>query len=146
MFLTRRRRFYYRSVMKHADRCIPGLSKLYERYAKRALGFEYGRNRAVFIMGKYVVKIPRCWDGVADNDWEGSVRHSPHPEEAKYVRTRMVYVDEIPIVFAEYVKPASIKDMKSILGTVPSWTDAIDCQQVGFNREGRLLAYDYGIR
>lgn len=26
----------------------------------------------------------------------------------------------------------------------PEWVDFVDCAQVGFNRKGKLVAYDYG--
>lgn len=37
----------------------------------------------------------------------------------------------------EFVKQAPLKDL-------PPWTDFVDCRQVGFNHQGKLVAYDYG--
>lgn len=127
------------------EKMLPGITQLFNRYIPRATGVTSGRNRVVFHMGRYVVKLPMNYGGVADNDWEGSVRHSQDPREAKYARTRMVYFGEIPVVFMEYVKSTGYSDLRN-LGPVPKWVDGIDCQQVGFNRRGQLVAYDYGIR
>jgi len=132
----------------HADdmeKMMPGITEIFNRYIPRAIGVTSGRNRVVFHMGHYVVKIPMNYNGIADNDWEGSVRHSPDPRMAKYARTRMVYHTEIPVVFMEYVKYIAYGELRE-RGPVPHWVDGIDCQQVGFNRRGQLVAYDYGIR
>ena len=125
---------------------FPGLTDLYLRFYKRSTAFFGGSNRVTFIMGRYVVKLPQNYDGIADNDWEGSVRHSPDLGAAKYARTRLIYVGQIPVLVMEYVEPWCYRDLQEKLGKVPTWVDFIDCQQVGYNRRGQLVAYDYGIR
>ncbi len=130
-----------------AEGCAGVLAHLHRRYAERCLGLSQGRNRNVFLFGRYVVKLPKNLDGVADNDWEGSVSNADDdPEEIRYPRTRMVYVHEVPVVFMEYVEPATAKDIEARLGAVPEWVCSVDCHQVGFTRDGRLVAFDYGIR
>lgn len=130
----------------HAEKSVRGVSALIARFQRRARSVMLGTNRITFMMGKYVVKLPRNLNGVADNDWEGSVRHSPHPEMPKYARTRLIYVGEIPVLFMEHVERWSYPQLEAKLGKVPAWVDGIDCQQVGYNRHGQLVAYDYGIR
>jgi hypothetical protein len=122
------------------------------RYATRTPDVLCGRNRMVFVFTNYVVKIPMNWDGVADNDWEGSVSNGENygdPQYVQYARTRLVYVGDIAIVFMECVRHASVREVEEHLGTPPGesdWTWSVDGGQVGFNRHGRLVAYDYGCR
>lgn len=100
--------------------------------------------------GGYVVKIPRNWDGVADNDWEGSVSNcEEYPQsdyQVQYARTRMIYFMDIPVVFMEHVLDSSSEEIRNKLGREPDWVWSVDGGQVGFNKQGRLVAYDYGIR
>jgi len=86
------------------------LKKLHVRYLKRALTVFSGRNRNVFIMpGNYVVELPTCLDGVADNDWEGSVSNSieslDNPLYVQYPKTKLAYQDGVPVVFMERITP-----------------------------------------
>jgi hypothetical protein len=98
-------------------------------------------------MGRYVVKIPKNLDGIVDNDWEGSVSNgNDDPHEIRYARTHLAWVDELPIVFMEWVEPATSREIIKRLGFEPDWVMSVDCGQVGFARDGRLLAYDYGPR
>lgn len=52
----------------------------------------------------------------------------------------------IPVVFTEKVDDMSFADIKKMFGRVPDWVSSVDCGQVGVNRKGKLVAYDYGIR
>lgn len=123
------------------------IEALHRRYASRSRQVFCGRNRNVFDMGRYVVKVPKNLDGFADNDWEGSVSNAnDNPEEVRFARTRMVDFEEVPLVFMEYVEPASTETIVARLGQEPDWVRSVDCGQVGFARDGRLLAYDYGVR
>lgn len=142
----------YRCVC-FGDGAIDGaVKKLITRFAARTNEFDYGRNRITFMFDKYVVKVPRNWDGVADNDWEGSISNGANygdPQHVQYARTRLAYWDDLPIVFMERVALASVKEVEEHLGTAPGesdWTWSVDGGQVGFNRNGRLVAYDYGCR
>ncbi len=121
------------------------IGELFDRFANRCEEFSSGRNRAVFIFPKYVVKLPTCGDGCADNDWEGSICGS-EPDKIQYARTRLVYHHDIPIVFMERVEYASTKNMRAKLGHEPEWVHSVDCSQVGWTRKGRLVAYDFGMR
>ena len=127
------------------------LEPFHRRYADRALSAHPGRTRNVFVMPNgYVVKIPKNLDGFADNDWEGSVSNSEESlgsdDFVQYARTRLAYLDECPIVFMEEVVHASEKEIEKRLGFVPDWVGSVDCGQVGFNRAGLLVAYDYGVK
>lgn len=121
--------------------------QLHARYASRAKRVFSGRNRNCFDMGSYVVKIPKNLDGFCDNDWEGSVSNgNDDPNVVRYARTRMHYVDEIPVVFMEWVEHATGKKITEQIGYEPDWVMSVDCGQVGFTKDGRLVAYDYGCR
>lgn len=121
------------------------LLALHKRFKKRAFDILSGRNRNVFIMNGYVIKLPRNIYGAIDNEWEGCISNAnDDPEEIRYARTRLAYFNGVPIIFMEYVEYASNEKMKTVLGKVPSWTLSVDCGQVGFNKKGKLLAFDYG--
>ena len=120
--------------------------QLHMRYFKRCRRVFRGRNRNVFDMGSYVVKIPKNFYGMGDNEWEGSVSNANEdPEEIQYARTRLIYWEDIPIVFMEYVEPATSTEIVEKIGAEPEWVACVDCGQVGFNKNGRLVVYDYGI-
>ena len=127
------------------------LRKLHLRYARRAVKVFAGRNRNVFAMSNgYVVKVPSGPQGFADNDWEGSVSNTPETfgdiNEIQYPHTRLVYFErQIPILFMEYVEHARSAVTRSRLGFEPWWIGSVDGGQVGFNKHGRLVAYDYGL-
>lgn len=132
------------------DTFLEDREKLCARFRDRAEDVHCGRNREVFLMRGYVVKIPLNHCGIADNDWEGSVSNcEDYPQsdwQVQYARTRMVYVNDIPVVFMERVEYVTGKEIVQRLGHEPNWTGCVDGGQVGFNRSGRLVAFDYGIR
>lgn len=129
---------------RSGHRIIKGL---HERFASRCREVFMGRNRNTFDMGRYVVKVPKNLCGFADNDWEGSVSNANNdPSVVRYARTRLAYVDEVLIVFMEKVEPATSAEIVARLGFEPDWTNDVDGGQVGFTRDGRLVAYDYGLR
>lgn len=119
-----------------------------KRYLPRALDILTGRHRNVFIFKNYVIKIPRNINGLADNDWEGSISNAEDgdPEDVQFARTRMVYYKGIPIVFMERADWATRDEIAARLGYEPDWTGSVDCGQVGFNKQGKLVAFDYGLR
>ena len=103
---------------------------------------QIGRNRITYLFSNHVVKIPVDDNGVADNDWEGSLSNGESlndPNEVQYARTRLIYVKDIPIVLMQRVKPAFELNL-------PDWVNSVDCGQVGYTKAGRLVAFDYGIR
>lgn len=124
------------------------LLALKRKYKKRAKAVFMGRNRIVYDMGKYVVKIPLNEDGIADNDWEGSTVWEDSPDHIT-ARTRAAWVDckchgVIPILFAERVNFEALAGVG--YEALPEWAGSIDCGQVGYTKKGKLVAYDFGIR
>lgn len=84
--------------------------------------------------GKYVLKIPRNECGIADNLHESCVSGIYHN-----ARCRTINLFGTTCLVMEYLKPAGYED------DLPDWTGFVDCCQVGYNRNGKLLAYDFGI-
>ena len=128
------------------------LRYLCEKYAARCIGeILVGRNRNVFkLSSRVVVKIPTCLDGFADNDWEGSLSNDGEYEfdngYVQYARTRLCYYKDVPIVFMEYISYAGEEEITTRMGYEPEWVMSVDSGQVGFNRLGHLVAFDYGCR
>ncbi len=126
------------------------LLQLHQRYMPRAVASFGGRNRNVFVMaGGYVVKLPKNFHGIADNDWEGSVSNTKEsiddPNEIQYPKTRLAYKDGVAIVFMEFIEALTSDAIVERFGHEPDWVFSVDGGQVGVNKNGRLVAYDYGL-
>lgn len=96
----------------------------------------YGRNRAVFNSKHHVIKFPRRWDGFIDNDWEASVSHET------LAKGRLITIRGIDILVQEKLNIPEKVDYS----TMPEWVNGVDCGQVGYDKNGNLKAYDFGIR
>ena len=128
------------------------LKCIHKKYANKAVAFYGGRTRNVFDLGKgYVVKIPCSPGGEGDNDWEGSIFNGEDRDDLCAVqypdRKRLVYVGKykIPILFMELVMPLTGDKIIKLFGYEPDWVRSVDGGQVGVNKHGRLVAYDYGL-
>lgn len=97
---------------------------------------ECGRNRATFISKHCVIKFPLNDNGIADNDWEGSVSG---PELAK---GRWIEIDGFVCVIQE--KLTMLEDFS--YKNLPDWVGSVDGGQVGYDKKGRLKAFDFGYR
>jgi hypothetical protein len=128
----------------------PVINGLLNRYFNKTDKVHGGRNRIAFEFDTYVVKLPITLNGIADNDWEGSVSNDPDAEpnvwQVQYARTRLYYKGEIPVLFMEKVNYTTREELIDRFGKEPEWVSCVDCGQVGFNKGGKLVAYDYGIR
>lgn len=106
-----------------------------------------GRNRSVYRHGNYVIKFPMNEEGIFDNHHEAKVyRKSLHKEMTycKYARCRLLG-SILVMEYARYPGPHADKDDGYIRQKYcPDWACAIDCNQVGYNRKGEIVAYDYG--
>lgn len=120
-----------------------------------------GRNRQVWRRGNYVFKFPLNQYGVSDNNHEAQVYQLSLRKKlyCKYARCRLVlpWGTVLVMEFAGYPGPGSRpvtnaegKDDPtyhyiSWKNNLPTWCNSIDCGQVGYNRAGKIVAYDYGI-
>lgn len=95
-----------------------------------------GRNRAVFRRGRVVVKVPINAAGVDDNLYEVSLfeRYGQTKGYVPYARCRRAGL----LLVMEYVMHVGWHSNQ------PSWCPSVDCGQLGKNRKGRLVAYDFG--
>lgn len=103
-----------------------------------------GRNRMVFKLksGNYVLKFSLSFNGEADNDWEGCLVTNKNKifseERVRTPKTKWIKYQGFVCVLMEYIKPIEYeKDL-------PVWAKSVDGQQVGTNKKGIALAYDYG--
>ena len=100
-----------------------------------------GRNRAVYLLpsGKNVIKIPMNGDGIHDNLAEEYRYRVQRTSWYPLARCRLLPGSHNLIM--EYVK---FPDSYCGLRESNSWIDSVDCCQIGYNRVGKLVAYDYG--
>lgn len=99
-----------------------------------------GRNREAFLTkrGKYIIKVPLNEAGWSDNLIEVTDYERNRFLGREYMaRCRMVVLSGVPCLIMERVDPVT-----SLKG-LPEWTDFVDCRQVGYNRKGKLVAYDW---
>ena len=95
-----------------------------------------GGTRLVFSSGRFVFKLPINDFGFSANNWEAT-RYKERHNHFPLAKCRIIVVKNIPIIVMEFVKPVDEMDK-------PEWADFVDCQQVGRNRAGDIVAYDYG--
>ena len=97
-----------------------------------------GRHRTVFDMGDgYVLKLPWNFEGIYSNELEARTANDNHSSDICYARCELIDFLGVPAVKMEKVDIAP-------RGKLPSWTSYVDCQQVGYTTDGRLVAYDFG--
>jgi hypothetical protein len=97
-----------------------------------------GRNRIVWRRGNIVVKVPLNWNGLTDNWHE---RDTWLRERTRgYIPLASCRLYHNYALVMEYVK-----SYYSGADQMPRWVMSVDCGQVGHNKRGQLLAYDYGI-
>lgn len=108
-------------------------------------GFERidGRNRVAMISPdrRIVFKLPLNNSGMLDNYRERrafvlNIRKKGYVEMAA---CRIIIPDGdagVPMLAMQYVEPIRYSN------DLPKWVDCVDCAQVGYNRQGRLVAYD----
>lgn len=94
-----------------------------------------GRNRAVYLLpgNRNVIKIPLNDEGVFQNEYEArSAKRDDWLYRWQKARCRLIF----PCLIMEYVELGPFSDL-------PDWSDYVDCQQVGKNRLGNFVAYDW---
>ncbi|MGG6242656.1 hypothetical protein ACQ4N7_28955 [Nodosilinea sp. AN01ver1] len=105
-----------------------------------------GRHRLVFSYSdSEVLKVPKNKNGIYDNlfEWNlylklGSKQIPCMPVLAKCHSLK--YIHKIPCVVMERVSPIKLSHY---LGSIPSWANVIDRKQLGQNKAGVLVAFDY---
>lgn len=110
-------------------------------------GYEFkgcGRHRTCYAKpkSKYVLKIPRNLAGFEANRAEVAFyenRKQFTDSQDRMARCRLVMIHDIPCVVMEKIN----RDLGYGPNPWPNWVYTVDCQQVGFDRKGRLVAYDF---
>lgn len=117
-------------------------SKFIDKYGMPKLG----TSRATYISKSCVFKIPISLEGFRLNDWEGSLCSIGEEGTEYYIplaKSKLLYINDIPVVAMERVIEASLDDIKEKYGFIPDFVSAVDMGQVGFDSKGKLVAYDY---
>jgi len=102
-----------------------------------------GRTRRVYLAhsGKYVVKYPLNSTGEHANWQEAKdYKKGGFLEKENLARCRLATLRGKEVLIMEKVEPTNKFNKEG-----NSWVDYIDCQQVGYNRKGKLVAYDWAI-
>lgn len=96
-----------------------------------------GRHRAVFLLssGRWVIKVPVDDMGYHDN-WSEASQSKVNGWLKKEWKARCKLLRNGCLIM-EYVEP--VKSFSDL----PDWTNGVDCWQVGYTLDGRLVAYDY---
>lgn len=104
-----------------------------------------GTGRVTYISKTVVFKVPISDFGFRNNDIEASILsiHENTPYEIPIAYSRHLPNCEIPIVVMEKVKELTLTEIKDKLGEIPSFVSAVDMGQVGLNKKGKLVAFDY---
>ena len=110
------------------------------RKIRKLLPWKYlgqGNYRKTYLLpsGKYVIKIPINDDGQYNN-W-GEVKEYKEDKSGLLARCRLFkYRNQLCCIMEKLTIP---KDLHNL----PDWCSGIDCQQVGYTRKGKLVAYDW---
>ena len=100
-----------------------------------------GRLRVAFIdpTHRIVIKVPLSQDGDQANWFEA--RHWKSMLKAREIfpvaACRYTKIDNLQVLLMAFVKTIS-----GPIVDKPNWVDWVDCQQVGYDNKGRLVAYD----
>jgi hypothetical protein len=113
-------------------------------------GYEYlgyGRHRQVYLTAshKYVIKFPYNDDGEQAN-WEEAYEYANRIGRSYFplAKCRAFRYDGITCLIMEAVQePSWGNDDFEPSKDLPDWTRSVDLRQVGWNRRGELVAYDY---
>jgi hypothetical protein len=104
-----------------------------------------GRHRCVYLCpsGHYVIKFPINSDGEVANIEEAQAYKNGRGCVAK---CRLFEYNEACCLIMEAVAfPDDGEAWHQWSQTLPKWVKYIDCWQVGYNRKGELVAYDFSF-
>ena len=101
-----------------------------------------GQQRIVFkYSDKYVIKLPLSPKGIVDNNNEVNFKTNNPNSEIKTAHCEIVNIDDVNCLKMEYVDHWSAILHSSV--ELDNWCLDVDCLQVGFNKKGSLVAYDF---
>lgn len=121
--------------------------KLTKKYGRV---FGRGRHRTVFASDKYVVKIPHHEEGQKANEEEHQRYVTASAEDKlRMAKCKLKEIGGLKVVIMERVQRAyDLCDYTpreaDLPDECPEWIDEdVDCRQVGYDRKGNLVAFDY---
>lgn len=106
------------------------IEKLTAKYGQPSCG----RSRATFTSKHCVIKFPLNIAGLIDNGHEARYNDETTAKGRKIMLGDFVCVMQERLTYPE-----------SRLVNPPSWVYSVDCMQVGYDKKGRLKAYDFGF-
>lgn len=118
-------------IQKLIDKTIKQLKNKYEVIGE-------GRNRIVFLKDdNTVIKFPLREYGMYDNQSEADrfFRYGKTGDIIPSAKCSIFFLNNIALLEMERIH--LLKDQE-----VPKWADYVDCQQVGVNKDGVILAYN----
>ena len=113
------------------------VSKVVEKYNLTYLG--EGNTRQVYLTPSknYVIKFGNDWCNQSE-----AIAYERNREEfngpCRFARCKYISLDGVDCLIMEYIKPET-KSWRFLL----DWTSNIDCHQVGYDKRGKLVAYDF---
>lgn len=93
-----------------------------------------GYSRMTFFDKDFVYKVPRNSRGFDDNEREAAWKDDFIPLADCSLKVEMP--SGIPVLKMERVSPTVLKTEP------PEWVMWVDCAQIGYTKDGRLVAYD----
>ena len=121
------------------------IEKFVKDYGLQLMG--QGRHRRSYLSasGKYVYKFPINVHGENANKEETTIYAAD--SEGNKARCRLIWVQSLPVVIMEVVTPWWLdkRGQGQNGDRLPDWIWAYDGGQVGFNRKGKLVAWDYTL-
>ena len=142
------------AIMDCEEELLPGLRNFIQDFPF----INSGNSRAVFRKNQdWVIKYPLSLKGILDNRREALFQKNysfplakAHFELVNGIQVLiMEFIEELEIVrpssfpdsnWAEHTK---LKDSKGNILDIPEWVHNVDCMQVGLDKKGRLVAFDF---
>jgi len=108
-----------------------------------------GRHRRVFRRNNVVIKIPLNEEGIDANRREAYIytcRDSSGYSYCKYAKCRLIKDTDILMMEWAHYPREGITDERGYIPykDMPDWAWRVDLFQVGYNRKGKAVTYDYG--
>lgn len=98
-----------------------------------------GGQRIVFLKNKStVIKVPLSFDGMLANESEARLyKKYKKNGEIPYAKCKLItHAEGVSLLEMEWVDDRCIDKY-------PKWSEFVDCQQIGYDRNGKLVAFDY---
>lgn len=110
---------------------------LIARLRARCERVEYGRHRMVFVCRNVVYKLAIRQEFECDNTSE-LFMFERYGSCGTFAPCKLVSINGVDnVLVMRRLEPADETD------NLPEWVMSVDCQQVGYDKKGRLMAFDY---